>query len=33
MEETFKKLLIMYYEEKDEQKVRVFLKEKCYISI
>lgn len=31
--ETFKNLLIPYYEGKDETEIRKFMKEKCYISI
>ena len=29
----FKDLLILYYEGKDEKKIKTFLKEKCYINI
>lgn len=31
--EEFKDLLILYYEGKDENKIKEFIKEKCYISI
>ena len=31
--EEFKNLLILYYEGKDENKIKKFIKEKCYISI
>lgn len=31
--EEFKKLLIQYYEGKDEKKIKEFIKEKCYMSI
>ena len=31
--EEFKKLLIPYYEGKDETKIKIFIKEKCYMSI
>ena len=31
--EEFKNLLIPYYEGKDEEKIRKFIKEKCYMSI
>lgn len=31
--EKFKDLLILYYEGKDEEQVKNFIKEKCYISI
>ena len=31
--EEFKKILIPYYEGKDETQIKVFIKEKCYISI
>ena len=31
--EEFKKLLIPYYEGKDEKQIKKFIKEKCYISI
>ena len=31
--EDFKKLLIQYYEGKDEKKIKEFIKEKCYMSI
>ena len=31
--EQFKKLLIDYYEGKDEQKIKQFIKEKCYVKI
>ena len=29
----FKDLLIPYYEGKDENKIKQFIKEKCYMSI
>ena len=31
--EKFKKLLIAYYEGKDEKQIKQFIKEKCYIGI
>ena len=31
--EEFKKILIQYYEGKDEKKIKEFIKEKCYMSI
>ena len=31
--EEFKKLLISYYEQKDEKQIKKFIKEKCYMSI
>ena len=31
--EEFKKLLISYYEENNEEQIKAFLKEKCYMSI
>lgn len=31
--EEFKELLISYYEGKDEEKIKKFIKEKCYMSI
>ncbi|MBQ8044131.1 MAG: Fic family protein [Clostridia bacterium] len=31
--EQFKELLIPYYEGKDEEKIKQFIKEKCYISL
>ncbi len=31
--EDFKELLISYYEGKDEKKIKIFIKEKCYMSI
>ena len=31
--EEFKKLLISYYEENNEEQIKKFLKEKCYLSI
>ena len=31
--QEFKDLLIPYYEGKDENKIREFIKEKCYIGI
>ncbi len=31
--EQFKKLLILYYEGKDEKEIKKFIKEKCYISL
>ena len=31
--EEFKKLLIQYYEGKDEKKIKEYIKEKCYMSI
>lgn len=31
--EEFKKILVQYYEEKDEKKIKEFIKEKCYMSI
>ena len=31
--EKFKDLLILYYEGKDEKKIKKFIKEKCYINI
>ena len=31
--EDFKDLLISYYEGKDENKIKVFIKEKCYMNI
>lgn len=31
--EEFKDLLILYYEGKDESKIKEFIKDKCYISI
>ena len=31
--EEFKNLLIPYYEGKDEEKIKKFIKEKCYINI
>ena len=31
--EEFKNLLISYYEENNEEQIKEFLKEKCYMSI
>ena len=31
--EEFKNLLIPFYEGKDNKKIRVFIKEQCYMSI
>lgn len=31
--EDFKELLISYYEGKDEKKIKIFIKKKCYMSI
>ena len=31
--DKFKDLLILYYEERDEKKIKKFIKEKCYMSI
>ena len=31
--EEFKDLLILYYEGKDEEQIRKFIKERCYMSI
>ena len=31
--EDYKKLLIMYYEGKDTDKIKKFLRDKCYVSL
>ena len=31
--EDYKKLLIMYYEGRDTNKIKQFLKDKCYVSL
>ena len=31
--EEFKDLLILYYEGKDEEQIRKFIKDRCYMSI
>ena len=31
--EDYKEMLIMYYEEKDTNKIKQFLKDKCYVSL
>ena len=31
--DEYKKLLILYYEGQDEDKIKLFLKEKCYMAL
>ena len=31
--EDYRKLLIMYYEGKDTDNIKAFLKDKCYVSL